>query len=279
MTHPAIAAGAVAVVTGGASGIGLAAAKRFAQAGMRVAIADLGDERVARAAEAIAVLARDGAEGVLARVVDVSQPEQLRELEATVRERFGGTDVLMNNAGIGPATDILGPSDAWHRIISVNLWGAIHGTQIFLPDMIARDVPPDHQHRLETGHHHAARQSRLQRVESGIEGLHRSARTSAAQHRRRAAARASADSGIRLLRTDCARVRRRNPLRLGRRNRRSTSCSSGSVPATFISCVPTTTCRARSTSAAFCGQPATSWKIVRRCRAGIPTMRMRLRRS
>ncbi|MDB5364178.1 MAG: short-chain dehydrogenase [Rhodospirillales bacterium] len=141
MTHPAITAGSVAVVTGGASGIGLAAAKRFAQSGLRVAIADLGDERVARAAEAIAELASDGVEGVLARVVDVSEPDQLRDFEASVRERFGGADVLMNNAGIGPDTDILGPPDAWERTLRVNLWGAIHGVQTFLPHMLTRERP------------------------------------------------------------------------------------------------------------------------------------------
>lgn len=141
MSHAALVPGAVAVVTGGASGIGLAAAKRFAQAGMHVAIADLGDERVARAAEAVGSLARDGVEGVLARTVDVADEDQLRDFELTVRRRFGGTDVLMNNAGIGPASDILGPPHVWQRMLQVNLWGAIHGTQIFLPQMLQRKRP------------------------------------------------------------------------------------------------------------------------------------------
>ena len=62
-------------------------------------------------------------------------------LEAVVRERFGGTDVLMNNAGIGPESAILGPAAAWERTLAVNLWGVIHGSQVFAPGMIARDRP------------------------------------------------------------------------------------------------------------------------------------------
>jgi NAD(P)-dependent dehydrogenase (short-subunit alcohol dehydrogenase family) len=138
MTHPALTAGSVAVVTGGASGIGLAAAIRFAQLGLRVCIADLGADRLTRAADAVAAAAPEGAASVLAISTDVSQRDALQRLEASVRGQFGGTDVLMNNAGIGPRSDILGPIDAWQRTLDVNLWGAIHGTQIFLPHMLTR---------------------------------------------------------------------------------------------------------------------------------------------
>jgi len=58
-----------------------------------------------------------------------------------VRNRFGGTDVLMNNAGIQPGSKMFGQLDNWQRILSVNLWGIIHGTQIFAPAMIARGRP------------------------------------------------------------------------------------------------------------------------------------------
>ena len=100
MTHFAFTAGSVAVVTGGAAGIGLAAAKRFAQLGLRVCIADLGADRLARAAQEIAALATDGTADVMAFETDVSRAEDLHQLEVAVHDRFGGTDVLMNNAGI-----------------------------------------------------------------------------------------------------------------------------------------------------------------------------------
>ena len=141
MTHFAFTAGSVAVVTGGAAGIGLAAAKRFAQLGLRVCIADLGADRLARAAQEIAVLAAHGADDVMAIETDVSRVEDLQRLEAAVRDRFGGTDILMNNAGIQPGSSMFGPAANWERVLDVNLWGAIRGTQAFVPAMIARGRP------------------------------------------------------------------------------------------------------------------------------------------
>lgn len=141
MTHPALHAGFVAVITGGASGIGFAAAMRFARLGLRVCIADLGEDRLAAAAEALAAAAPEGAASILALATDVSRPQDLRRLEAAVRDRFGGTDVLMNNAGIQPGSDMFGPARNWERILGVNLWGVIHGTQVFVPGMIERGRP------------------------------------------------------------------------------------------------------------------------------------------
>jgi NAD(P)-dependent dehydrogenase (short-subunit alcohol dehydrogenase family) len=141
MAHPALVPGAVAVVTGGASGIGLAAARRFAAMGMRVAIADLGGERLAAAAAVLAEDAPDGAASVLAVETDVADRSAIDALEVAVRERFGGTDVLMNNAGIGPESAVLGPSGPWERTLAVNLWGVIHGTQAFGPGMVGRERP------------------------------------------------------------------------------------------------------------------------------------------
>ncbi len=143
-THPALVPGAVAVVTGGASGIGLAAAKKFASLGMRVAIADLGAERVEAARHEIAgvaIAAKGHADDVLAREIDVSRVSDLVLLESVVRERFGGTDVLMNNAGIQAETTALGPLGSWERVMEVNLWGVIHGTQAFVPGMLLRGRP------------------------------------------------------------------------------------------------------------------------------------------
>jgi hypothetical protein len=129
------------VITGGASGIGFAAAHRFAQLGMKVCIADIGDERLRDAETKLSSAAPGGAASIMAVVADVSDAASVKELEAAVRNRFGGTDVLMNNAGIQPGSKMFGPLDNWQRILSVNLWGIINGTQIFAPGMIARGRP------------------------------------------------------------------------------------------------------------------------------------------
>jgi NAD(P)-dependent dehydrogenase (short-subunit alcohol dehydrogenase family) len=141
MTHSALTPGAVAVITGGAAGIGLAAAKRFAQLGLRICIADLGAERIARAVEEIAALSANSTQDVFALETDVSVVDNVRRLHDTVVERFGGTDVLMNNAGIQPGSAMFGPAENWERVLGVNLWGVIHGTQVFVPEMIKRGRP------------------------------------------------------------------------------------------------------------------------------------------
>lgn len=131
----------VALVTGGASGIGLAAAIRFAHMGMRVCIADLGGDRLTQAAEILAATAPGGAGSVMASATDVSRLDELQRLEQAVRERFGGVDILMNNAGVQPGSVVFGPEAAWERVIGVNLWGIIHGSLVFAPGMIARGRP------------------------------------------------------------------------------------------------------------------------------------------
>ncbi|MFI4995893.1 MAG: SDR family NAD(P)-dependent oxidoreductase [Hyphomicrobiales bacterium] len=138
MPHPALSASHVAVVTGGASGIGLAAARRFAGLGMKVCIADIGREKLDRALRELASIAQGGAESVLAVECDVSRVDQVRQLESEVRRNFGAVHVLMNNAGIQPGSAIFGPQDNWQRIIAVNLFGIVHGTQVFVPGMIGQ---------------------------------------------------------------------------------------------------------------------------------------------
>ncbi len=141
MSEAVLSAGAVAVVTGGASGIGLAAATEFVRRGMRVCIADIGTGRLAEAESKLIAAAPGGASDVMAAVADVSRIDDLIRLEGDVRARFGGTDVLMNNAGIQPDTTVLGPPENWEKIIGVNLWGVIHGSQVFVPGMIRRGRP------------------------------------------------------------------------------------------------------------------------------------------
>lgn len=141
MAHPALVPDAVAVITGGASGIGLAAARAYAALGMRVCIADLGAERLEEASAAIASAGGGARDRVMAVATDVARRDDLVTLESTVRERWGGTDVLMNNAGIAPASTALGPLADWERLLGVNLWGVIHGTQVFVPGMLERGRP------------------------------------------------------------------------------------------------------------------------------------------
>jgi NAD(P)-dependent dehydrogenase (short-subunit alcohol dehydrogenase family) len=130
----------VAVITGGASGIGLAAAMKFAKAGMKVCIADIGQNRLADAETKLSAVA-GGSANIMTAEVDVSRIEQLQELERAVQKRFGGPDILMNNAGIQPGSEMFGPHENWQRILSVNLWGVINGSQVFAPQMIARGRP------------------------------------------------------------------------------------------------------------------------------------------
>ena len=141
MPHPAMAKDNVAVITGGASGIGLAAAMRFAARGMKVCIADVGADRLKEAEEKLALLSPGGVADVMAALVDVSRADALAVLESAVRTRFGGTDILMSNAGISPGAKMFGPLENWQRLLAVNLWGVIHGTQIFAPRMIERGRP------------------------------------------------------------------------------------------------------------------------------------------
>ena len=141
MKHPAINKSSVAVITGGAAGIGFAAASRFASLGLKVCIADRGPDRLTDAALRLVALAPDGASNIMARETDVSKIEELQKLQSLVHERFGGTDILMNNAGIQPGSTMFGSAENWARILAVNLWGVINGAQVFLPDMIKRGRP------------------------------------------------------------------------------------------------------------------------------------------
>jgi NAD(P)-dependent dehydrogenase (short-subunit alcohol dehydrogenase family) len=138
MPHAAMSSNNIAVITGGASGIGLAAATRFARLGMKVCIADIGAERLDEAATKLSSIAPGGTDSIMTEVVDVSRFEDVVKLQGAVQTRFGGTDILMNNAGIQPGSQTFGPRESWQGILGVNLWGIINGTQAFVPHMIER---------------------------------------------------------------------------------------------------------------------------------------------
>jgi len=127
--------GKVAVVTGAASGIGLALAGRFGRDGMRVVLADVERGPLDRAAEALG--ADIGADNVLAVPTDVRDEQAVDALAAATFERFGTAHVVCNNAGVGVgglAWTV--PADRWRWIVEVNLLGVAHGIRAFVPRMI-----------------------------------------------------------------------------------------------------------------------------------------------
>jgi len=130
-------AGRAAVVTGAASGIGLAVSEAFLAAGMRVLMTDRDEARLAEESGRLAAAGE-----VHALVVDVTDPESVERAAATAVERFGTLNVAVNNAGI-----VLGGNswelslEDWHRVIDVNLFGVIHGIHAFVPRIIASGEP------------------------------------------------------------------------------------------------------------------------------------------
>jgi NAD(P)-dependent dehydrogenase (short-subunit alcohol dehydrogenase family) len=125
----------VAIVTGAAEGIGLAIARRLAQAGASVAIADIDGAAADRAA---AMLMEEG-NSALGVACDVSDESAVRDLVETVRRKHGAANILVNNAGITGGSDLVQDLsiDAWDRTMAINVRGVFLCCRAVLPDMIA----------------------------------------------------------------------------------------------------------------------------------------------
>jgi NAD(P)-dependent dehydrogenase (short-subunit alcohol dehydrogenase family) len=127
--------GQVAVVTGGASGIGLALARAFVRDGMRVVLADVEEPALDRARNELGSLGGE----VQCVVTDVTDPESVEALAATTFETFGACHVLCNNAGVGAPSSLIWETTVndWRWVHGVNVMGVVHGIQSFVPRMIA----------------------------------------------------------------------------------------------------------------------------------------------
>ena len=126
--------GKVAVITGGASGIGLAMAHRFGAEGMAVAVADIEPD----ALDAAGVELRDAGVEVLTLPTDVTSPEQVQALAAAVIDHFGKVHVVCNNAGVGVFGGVTETSlEGFAWVVDVNFWGVLYGIRAFLPHLQA----------------------------------------------------------------------------------------------------------------------------------------------
>ena len=127
--------GKVAVITGGASGIGRAMAERFAEEGMRIVLADVEQQALNRAEQE---MKQEGAD-VFAVRVDVSKEAEVAALAERSLEKFGAVHLLCNNAGVGITGRTWEISEAdWQWVLGVNLWGVIYGIRHFVPHMLER---------------------------------------------------------------------------------------------------------------------------------------------
>jgi len=141
MSHPVLAPGRVAVVTGAASGIGLAVCKRLAAMGMRVWLVDLDQEKLEKARAEVAGLAKGGDRDVRSSMVDVSRLSDVERLQREVWESFGETALLMNNAAAFRFAGAFRDVEAWEKTFAVNVMGVVHGLQAFVPKMIEQAEP------------------------------------------------------------------------------------------------------------------------------------------
>ena len=129
-------AGKTAVITGAASGMGFAMARRFAADGMQIVMADIEQTALKKAEKTL----QDEGATTLAVVTDVSDGSSVEALKDAALDRFNAVHVLCNNAGVfanGPIWET--PENAWQWVLGVNLWGVIHGIRTFVPLMVEQD--------------------------------------------------------------------------------------------------------------------------------------------
>jgi 3-oxoacyl-[acyl-carrier protein] reductase len=125
----------VCIITGAASGIGLATARRYLDEGARVVLADVAPDRIQAACDSLDA----SADRVLALAVDVTDRATIDAMTRTTLERFGRIDVLINNAGITQDARLLKMTDAqFDRVIAVNLKGVFECTQAVAPTLVAQ---------------------------------------------------------------------------------------------------------------------------------------------
>ncbi len=136
-----LARGRGAIITGAASGIGFAAARRFVTLGMRVCIADLDAAALEAAAVELAGLAPGGTAEVLSVRADVSSPAEVDRLASAAFGRFGDIAVLMNNAAAFEGGDSFSDKDAWRHLLEVNVLGVLNGVQRIGRAMIDQGKP------------------------------------------------------------------------------------------------------------------------------------------
>ena len=134
MQHPALQDGAVAVITGAASGIGRATALRLSAMGLRVVLADVATQQLEQ-------VAGDLTGDHLLRVTDVGKADDINALADAAFDRFGRVDLLMNNAAARVAGGAANDLADWHRTMEVNFWAAVYAERAFLPRMIAAGQP------------------------------------------------------------------------------------------------------------------------------------------
>ncbi len=108
--------------------------------GLRVCMADLSPQVLAQAADEVAANAPGGRSAVLAVPTDVSRLDDVQKLADAAYTAFGEVAVLMNNAGTSPGGGPWDHIDRWRRVLEVNLWGVIHGVQVFTPRMLAQET-------------------------------------------------------------------------------------------------------------------------------------------